>query len=199
MVVEALRRAAAAVAAARPGVDADALTRLCGGLSALYQESSERVDEHEYPALDSQVVHGDWHPGNVLFDGDRVCGVLDFDSARLEPAIADVANGLLQFAVRSGPLRAIAQWPVELDEALFAAFARGFAGPDPGAMQRFVEMVPWLMIEACIAEASIPIAQTGFFAAVPGDQMLAMIARRTEWIRFHSPLLSQRLAREIVG
>jgi hypothetical protein len=39
------------------------------------------------------------------------------------------------------------------------------------------------MIEACIAEASIPIAKSGMFATIPGDKMLALILRRALWIQ----------------
>ena len=31
------------------------------------------------PQLPAQIIHRDAHPGNLLFDGERVCGYLDFD------------------------------------------------------------------------------------------------------------------------
>ncbi|MCE9619373.1 MAG: phosphotransferase [Planctomycetes bacterium] len=197
VVVEALRRVPEAILAAQPETPQQPLIDQCQKLSSLYQVASEKVDELEYQALDSQVVHGDWHPGNILFAGDEVTGVLDFDSARLEPAIADVANGLLQHSVRAGPRRAVAQWPHEIDEALFFGFARGIASADSGSLLKFVKMVPWLMIEACIAEAAIPIAKTGIFATIPGDQMLSLILRRASWIQGQAAMLSKRLALEI--
>ena len=193
MVVEALRRVPAAIAAAQPSVNQGEVAALCEKLSSLYQQASEQVDQLEYEHVASQVVHGDWHPGNILFDGERVSGVLDFDSARLEPAIADVANGLLQYSIRAGPSRAVAQWPHELDEQLFSSFATGFANVGTATLNNFVNMVPWLMIEACIAEASIPIARSGMFATIPGDHMLALIVRRATWLQSNAANLARRL------
>ena len=191
IVVEALRRVPAAVLAQQPHAAQSPLMDLCQQLSNLYQHASEQVDDLGYDQLDSQVVHGDWHPGNILFDGERVSGVLDFDSARLVPAIADVANGLLQYSVRAGPSRAIDNWPHELDEALLLGFARGIASVNSGALLKLVRMVPWLMIEACIAEASIPIAKSGMFAIIPGDKMLALILRRALWIQSNAVNLAR--------
>ena len=196
IVVEALRRVPAAILAHQPYAAQLPLIDLCQQLSNLYQHASEQVDDLGYDQLDSQVVHGDWHPGNILFQGERVSGVLDFDSARLEPAIADVANGLLQYSVRAGPSRAIDNWPHEIDEALFMAFAGGFSSVEPVTLLKFVHMVPWLMIEACVAEASIPIAKSGMFATIAGDKMLALILRRALWIQSNAATLARAILSE---
>lgn len=195
-VVEALRRAPAAIHRVNH-VQSNGVENVCQQISGLYQEASERVDDVEYQRLDSQVVHGDWHPGNVLFDGDRISGVLDFDSARMEPAIVDIANGLLQYAARHGTKGNVPQWPHELDDQLFTSFARGFASVESHYLAQFLNMVPLLMIEACIAEAAIPISRTGMFSTIPGEHILEFVLRRSMWIRSHSEDLIRRLAAEI--
>ena len=41
--------------------------------------------------LPMTILHGDWHFWNQLYDGDRVCGVLDLDGMVKGPRILDVA------------------------------------------------------------------------------------------------------------
>lgn len=38
-----------------------------------------------------QLVHGDWHDGNILYRGGRVSGILDFDFAHPDLPLVDVA------------------------------------------------------------------------------------------------------------
>ncbi|MEI6273972.1 MAG: hypothetical protein WCQ03_10925, partial [Phycisphaerae bacterium] len=116
---------------------------------------------------------------------------------RLEPAIADVANGLLQFSVRAGPISAIAKWPHELDESLFSGFTKGFAAVEAAGLHEFVNMVPWLMIEACIAEAAIPIARTGMFATIAGEKMLTLILRRAMWLQSNAANVARKISADI--
>lgn len=197
IVVEALRRVPAAITAVYPEIEQQPLLDVCQHLSHVYQQASEQVDVFGYEQISSQVVHGDWHPGNILFDGDRVTGVLDFDSTRLEPAIVDIANGLLQFSIRAGPSRAIDKWPHQLGQSVFSGFTKGFHSVNSGKFLEFVNMVPGLMIESCIAEAAIPIARLGMFATIPGDKMLAMISRRVSWIQSNTATLVQRLVTDL--
>ena len=76
-VLEALRRVPASVQRVEAGAETQALAESCEALSTLYREAAAQVEEMGYASLDSQVVHGDFHPGNVLFEGDRVAGVID--------------------------------------------------------------------------------------------------------------------------
>jgi Ser/Thr protein kinase RdoA (MazF antagonist) len=45
--------------------------------------------------LPASVIHGDFHPGNVVVDGGRATAVLDFDLARVCPPGYEVVRGLL--------------------------------------------------------------------------------------------------------
>jgi Ser/Thr protein kinase RdoA (MazF antagonist) len=42
-----------------------------------------------------QLVHGDWHDGNVLYQGGAVSGILDFDFAHPDLPLVDVAIATL--------------------------------------------------------------------------------------------------------
>ncbi|MGH3490926.1 MAG: phosphotransferase family protein [Actinopolymorphaceae bacterium] len=56
------------------------------------------------PGQPEVLCHGDFHPGNVLFDGDVVSGVVDWSGARIEPAESDVANCRVELALVGGDL-----------------------------------------------------------------------------------------------
>jgi Ser/Thr protein kinase RdoA (MazF antagonist) len=57
----------------------------------------EFADER-YQGLPKVVVHGDYHPGNVLYSHDEVCGIFDLDWATLQPRVLDLADGVFLFA-----------------------------------------------------------------------------------------------------
>ena len=128
-----------------------------------------------------QIVHADWHPGNMLFRDNHVVAVIDYDSARLLPRIIDIANGALQFSIIGGD-EDVAKWPEYLDESRFKRFFRGY---DEVMLLSEAEIraIPWLMIEALIAEAVFPIAATGQFGRIEGMAFLHMVQRKVHWLR----------------
>jgi Ser/Thr protein kinase RdoA (MazF antagonist) len=150
-------------------------------LSDSYQHAAEMAEQVGLSTWPKQIVHADWHPGNMLFNGDRIVAVIDYDAARFLPRVVDVANGALQFAILGGD-DDTSRWPAEIDEARFAAFLRGYDGVSLLTEAEFRAM-PWLMIEAMIAEAVIPIATTGHFGRLEGAPFLRMIQRKVEWVQ----------------
>ena len=126
------------------------------------------------------IVHADWHPGNMLFRDNRVVAVIDYDSARLLPRVIDTANGLLQFSIIGGN-DDVSKWPDELDENRFNRFGRGY---DQVLVlsQAEIKTIPYLMIEALIAEAVLPIAQTGSIGRMEGLSFLHMVLRKVGWM-----------------
>jgi aminoglycoside phosphotransferase (APT) family kinase protein len=62
------------------------------------------VDElrREPPEYDAAFLHRDFHPGNVLFDGDRVSGVVDWVETSWGPANLDVAHCSTALALLHG-------------------------------------------------------------------------------------------------
>jgi len=158
-------------------------TELLGTGTALYDSyegAAERVNEAKFHRWPVQLVHADWHPGNMLFTEGSVEAVIDYDSLRLMPTVTDVANGSLQFSIISGSSDP-RQWPPELDEDRLQEFLEGYEEENsvpPEQMQVF----PWLMIEALIAEAVTPIAATGMFGHVEGFRFMQMITRKVRWL-----------------
>lgn len=89
----------------REGVEAmgcDLRNQLDGADYLYLMEQIERLEcaypDARYHALPKLVVHGDYHPGNLKFVGDRVSGIYDLDWATLQPRVLDLADGIFLFA-----------------------------------------------------------------------------------------------------
>jgi homoserine kinase type II len=134
-----------------------------------------------------QIVHADWHPGNMLFRDNHVVAVIDYDSARLLPRIIDIANGALQFSILGGD-EDVNKWPDYPDESRFKRFLRGY---DEVMLlsQAEIATIPHLMIEALIAEAVFPIAATGQFGRMDGMAFLQMVTRKVKWLQNNAQML----------
>ncbi len=146
-----------------------------------YRHASQMVDAQGLESWPKQIVHADWHPGNMLFRDNHVVAVIDYDSSRQLPRIIDVANGALQFSIIGGD-EDISKWPEYLDESRYKRFLRGY---DEVMLlsEAEIKTLPWLMIEALIAEAVFPIAATGFFGKMEGLAFLGMVQRKIAWIQ----------------
>jgi Ser/Thr protein kinase RdoA (MazF antagonist) len=168
----------------------DRIRQVVQFLHAAYNAAAMRVNEMGMTEWPMQIVHSDWHPGNMLFRGPRVVAVIDYDAARIQQRIIDVANGSLQFSILGGGDDP-AQWPEYLDESRFKRFLRGYDSV-PGCVLSRAELctVPWLMIEALIAESIIPIAATGSFARMEGVGFLLMVERKVRWLQEHGERLA---------
>jgi Ser/Thr protein kinase RdoA (MazF antagonist) len=157
---------------------------------------AERLGALRHPA---QLIHADWHPGNLLFAAARsdlpaastpaVAAVLDFDSVRTGRPIMDLANGALQFAVARRPGGGSAASGgtgirVSLSPELVRAFCVGYqAEPVPSRLQAAdMAVIPWLMIEAIVVETIAPIAATGQFGNVSAAAAVAMTRQATDWM-----------------
>jgi Ser/Thr protein kinase RdoA (MazF antagonist) len=160
-------------------------------LMILYNESSIRVNELGFDSWAEQVVHGDWHPGNMLFSGNKVAAILDFDSVRIASPITDLANGMLQFSIVAGRPNP-ADWPDYFDQDKLLQFLRGYrqvVNLDENTLRALLD----LMIETMIAEAVLPIAVTGFFGHLSGYDFLQMIRRKTKWLNKNRSKLTEAI------
>ncbi|MEM8781958.1 MAG: phosphotransferase [Planctomycetota bacterium] len=163
-------------------------------LADAYLEAAKRVEDQGYADWPQQVVHSDWHPGNMLFRGSRVVAVIDYDTVRFAPRVLDTANGSLQFSIRGGG-EDPSQWPDDLDVSRYKRFLRGYdAVPDNMLTNAELRAVPWLMVEALIAESVIPVAATGFFSRMAGGKFLEMVVRKVQWLRKHADQLVEAVA-----
>jgi Ser/Thr protein kinase RdoA (MazF antagonist) len=168
------------------------LQRTAETLMAIYNASSVRVSELGFDSWPQQIVHGDWHPGNMLFANHQLIALLDFDSVKIASPVTDLANGMLQFSIvgnRPNP----ADWPDYLDQAKLVQFLNGYRkviALDENQLNSLLD----LMIETMIAESILPVAATGFFGNLSGIDFLKMIQRKAEWLDNNRDTLTQAIS-----
>jgi hypothetical protein len=131
--------------------------------------------------LDRRLVHGDWHPGNLVFRGDEPVAVCDFDNARSGSREREVAQGLVQFSLRRGAVgEPMARWPAEPDIDRLAAHWKGYreAGGDAD-LHTALRLMPGVLIEEALGA---------------GDpETLWMALRKAQWLEDHQVEISARL------
>ena len=152
-------------------------------MTVLYNESGVRVNEMGFDSWQQQVVHGDWHPGNMLFSKCKLAAVLDFDSVKFAPPITDLANAMLQFSIVGGRPNP-KDWPDYFSKDKLIQILNGYRRVIKLDKNRLDSLLD-LMIETMIAEAVLPIAATGFFGHLSGTDFLEMILRKANWLKKH--------------
>ncbi len=196
MAAPALGMAAERALAVDPSTDRAILAAATGALQARLMRAAMRAAEAGLSSAPRTCIHGDMHPGNVLFVGGRVRAILDFDGARLDWRACEVANAAMHFA--NEPIASLPpeQWRPELDLALAGAVVAGIErGMREALLSQERAALPWLMIEACTLESAVPIARTGRFAHLRAEEFLPFIERKTEWIERHAAEISALVAR----
>ncbi|MFQ5430619.1 MAG: phosphotransferase [Phycisphaerae bacterium] len=157
------------------------LIALLRGLRQAYKQAAQAVDELGMNEWESQIVHSDWHPGNMLFEKEHVVAVIDYDAARVRPRVMDVANGCLQFSMVTGG-RDLSTWEARTDVIRAKRFLRGY---DEVNMLSKAELktIPHLMQEVLIAQAMQPILRTGTFAGLDGFEFLKVMLGKVNWLK----------------
>jgi homoserine kinase type II len=56
-------------------------------------------------SLPEVVIHSDYHPGNLVFDGEEICGLVDFDWSKIDLRAFDVALALWYFCTSWGDIQ----------------------------------------------------------------------------------------------
>lgn len=104
-----------------------------------------------YDALPHLVIHGDFYAGNLLFAGDQLVGVVDYDKARWQPRVVELAEALIYFASpRPGHLKhlvypGILRWPPLVHFVQdYSRFIR-LEESEMGALPHYVRCI-WLQV-----------------------------------------------------
>lgn len=131
----------------------------------------------------ASTIHGDFHPGNILFVAGNPVVMIDFDAVRPDQMVIDVGNGCLQFGMHPVGDKPVPEWVATLNLNFIEAFLSGYALSSSLRLTREeCHAVPSLMIEAAIAECVPRIAIAGVFAKRPGLQVLQFLREKTGWI-----------------
>jgi len=109
--------------------------------------------------LPQAIVHGDFHQGNMLFQGDRLVGMFDWDYACEHPRLKDIANALIFLGARRerpfdpADIRTYVQ-AIAFEPAWVSAFLRAYeqdellTGEERAALPAMM-VGRWLQIRAC--------------------------------------------------
>jgi len=146
-----------------------------------YASAARTVNEMGMPQWQTQIVHSDWHPGNMIFDRGHVAAVIDYDAARVASRVVDVANGCLQFSMTTGG-RDVTTWEDRTDTVRAIRFLRGYDQMNV-LSQAELGVVPFLMQEALIAQTVPRILKSGTFAGLDGFLFLQTLIRKAQWLQ----------------
>jgi len=158
-----------------------------------YESAAATVQRRGLRTWPAGVIHGDWHPGNMLFRNLEVVAVIDYDSIRFSQRVIDLANGALQFALERAA--APEDWPDELDQPRVTEFLTSYRRELPiSADER--ACLPYLMVEVLVGESVLPIAVTGSFGRYQGFRFLKMVGRKVAWLLANAERLGRSLLPE---
>ena len=65
-------------------------------------DTLDGLSSPEYNRMPRLAIHGDYHPGNLIFRDGHVSGLLDFDWAHMDVRCFDVALALYYFCIQWG-------------------------------------------------------------------------------------------------
>ena len=175
------------IVASHAGTDADelgAVLRSVVGRGRRAYDAAESIGIADAPRA---FVHGDLHAGNMLFADGRLAAILDFDNARHDLRVREVATAALSIGSEPRDSRIPSDWRHEQNlsrTSVFLAGAReGLGGARHDAERR---ALPWLMIEVCITEALERISAAGCFDQHAAADFLDFVDRKTGWIERHA-------------
>jgi homoserine kinase type II len=134
-----------------------------------------------YAELPEQPIHGDFVREHLLFDGDRLSGVLDFDLAHVDARAADIAWSMISDCGEPPEETAI-------DPALAGAFVGGYCAESPLTERELRLIVPLVRAQDMVILAD---ALRQWATPSGGARQLPRIQRR---IRQRLPQLDARAA-----
>lgn len=137
------------------------------------------------------IVHGDWHPGNMIYRGDQIISACDFDNSRVGSRTRELAQALVHFSLKAPAAGQTAQTcDPRADLNTLLAFWKGYASDHPPACS--ARLCAGLMPAAMIDEALASLSSNP--SAKPSEQaapMLIAVARKAIWLDEHqSELIS---------
>lgn len=164
-----------------PSVESTVIDAARPGRMGLAGEERARVDRilgfaleaHDLNAPGPGVVHGDWHPGNMIYGDGELIAVCDFDNTRLGSRSRELAQSLVYFSMRA---------PSEHDDALnpdmLAAVWGGYtaAGGAIDDVRLLVALMP-----AVILDEALGATETG--DADP--KLFGLAMRKAAWLDEH--------------
>lgn len=139
-------------------------------------------------ATKPSIVHGDWHPGNMIFAGDTLVAVCDFDNTRIGSRLRELAQSLVHVSmITPKPGQSGADVPPEPDAVRLSSFWNGYRESGGGTSARtIVGLMPGVMLDEALAT----------LGPTPSEQhgaMLTAVWRKAAWLDENQSRLIERL------
>lgn len=86
---------------ARPLGDEQQLLQYCDHIALFLQDAHEALRADKRSKLETGLIHGDWHVGNLLFDHHKLSAILDLEFAGEGCFLEDIAYALSNLCIRT--------------------------------------------------------------------------------------------------
>lgn len=147
------------------------------------------IPDERYDRLPHVCIHGDYHPANVKYDGNRVCGLFDFDWISIQPRIRDVVDGIAYFAaIRDGEFNGADIFSLtqtcRFELPRIRLFAEAYQSHAEGPLTaEEIELLP-LLIQARLLHSRVEA-----LAKIPADRRVEMLTKGIQeplqWLEDH--------------
>jgi Ser/Thr protein kinase RdoA (MazF antagonist) len=183
----------------RGPIDHPVLERVLG---SLHDDFLASLDSREARAPHRVVlVHGDYHPANLLWTRERLDAVIDFEGVGSGDPAEELASGALFFALDTRASTPSA-WAEAPDTPRLAAFVRGYAScaGAPGVRTGISpNEQPWLMIQHLVWQTLPRLYSDRGFGRHRAEDVVPFVAGTAAWIREHADGLALVIADELAA
>ncbi|MFP4499782.1 MAG: phosphotransferase enzyme family protein [Candidatus Hydrogenedentota bacterium] len=87
--------------AAKAERDAANMTDCCNEIALFLQGAAKELSIEKRSEFETGLIHGDWHGGNLLFQGDTLVAIVDLEFAGDGCYLEDIAYGLSNLCLRT--------------------------------------------------------------------------------------------------
>lgn len=171
-----------------------ALRANAGNLPGGLVEGYERVMNHAHDIAQANakppaIVHGDWHPGNMIFRDDTLIAICDFDNTRLGSRDRELAQALIHASlVAPKPGQTVSQTAPEPSRARLEGFWSGYRTraekPNP---RTIAGLMPAVMIDEALAAIGPSLGEQH----IP---LLTGVWRKAGWLDEHQQQIVELLS-----
>jgi Ser/Thr protein kinase RdoA (MazF antagonist) len=158
-----------------------------GRLLRVGREIGKRLPDTGYEALPHCIIHGDYHPANVLYEGSEISGLFDFDWVARAPRAVDISDGLIFWCARRekpfepSQIESLTQ-PFVLEAEWLKAFGKGYASavkPTVYELKALPELMRarWLFSRVDAMQRKVPEARKLTFLLDRAEGPLEQIAQ----------------------
>lgn len=141
------------------------------------------LDAHRANARPPAIVHGDWHPGNMIFDGPEIVAICDFDNCRIGSRDRELAQAMVYLSMKrpvgdqvpseAGMDHMLAVWDGYLQES--------GATPNP------------LLIGALMPAVLLDEALAGGSASTRTPAIVDAAIKKAQWLDDHAPEITRAI------